>query len=81
MAILMDGNLLRMDRNYCKRVIILFLFVAGAGLRAWKRDFRGRRRESRGGREVTFRGRWSTLCALNVGMGKDSWQAQGIVRL
>ena len=31
--------------------------------------------------EVTFRGRRSTLCALDVWTRKDSWQAQGIVRL
>ena len=67
--------------------MILSLFVASAGLRAgfeaWKCNSRGRRRESRlrGVREVTFRGRRSTLCALDVWMGKDSWQAQGIVRL
>ena len=29
--------------------------------------------------EVTFRGRHNTLCALDVWMRKDSWQAQGIV--
>ena len=34
----------------------------------------------RGVTEVTFRGRRSTLCALDVWMRKDSWQAQGIVR-
>ena len=30
--------------------------------------------------EVTFRGRRSTLCALDVWTRKDSWQAQGIGR-
>ena len=35
----------------------------------------------RGVTEVTFRGRRSTLCALDVWTRKDSWQAQGIVRL
>ena len=63
--------------------MILSLFVAGAGLRAgfeaWKCDSRGVRLQ--GVREVTFRGRRSTLCALDVWMGKDSWQAQGILRL
>ena len=34
----------------------------------------------RGVTEVTFRGRRSTLCALDMWMEKDSWQAQGIVR-
>ena len=31
--------------------------------------------------EVTFRGRRSTLRTLDVWTRKDSWQAQGIVRL
>ena len=34
----------------------------------------------RGVREVTFRGRRSTLCIRRVD-GEKSWQAQGIVRL
>ena len=35
----------------------------------------------RGVMGVRFRGRRSTLCALDVWMRKVSWQAQGIVRL
>ena len=35
----------------------------------------------RGVMEVTFRGRRSTLCALDVWIRKILWQAQGIVRL
>ena len=31
--------------------------------------------------EVTFRGRRSTLCALDVCIRKVSWQVQGVVRL
>ena len=32
-------------------------------------------------REVAFRGKRRTLRAFDVWMGKDSWQAQGIVRV
>ena len=35
----------------------------------------------RGVMEVTFRGRRSTLCALDVCIRKVSWQVQGVVRL
>ena len=35
----------------------------------------------RGVTEVTFRGRRSTLAALDVWTRKDSWQAQGIVHV
>ena len=66
--------------------MILSLFVAGAvlcaGFEMWKFHFRGRRRESRlrGVTEITFRGRRSTLFALDVcgrgkmrGRRKESW--------
>ena len=44
------------------------ILVAGAGNREVARC---------DGSEVTFRGRRSTLCALDVWTRKDSWQAQG----
>ena len=49
------------------------IFVAGAGNREVARC-------DGGVTEVTFRGRRSTLRALDVWMRKDSWQAQGIAR-
>ena len=67
--------------------MILSLFVAGAVLCAafevevrfsWQAQGIVR---LRGVTEVTFRGRHSTLCALDVWPRKDSWQAQGIGRL
>ena len=45
------------------------IFVAGAG-----------NRENARCDGVDIRGRRSTLCALDVWMRKDSWQAQGIAR-
>ena len=61
--------------------MILSLFVAGAGVEvrfSWHAQGIVR---LRGVTEVTFRGRRSTLCALDVWTRKDSWQAQGIGRL
>ena len=49
------------------------IFVAGAGDREVARFD--------GPLEVTFRGRRSTLCALDVWIRRVSWQAQGIVWL